>query len=156
VPSIEYSIEARYSNQVWEINVPLGCSQLADQTDVGDLVESFHRQHERLFAVRDDLSPVEIVNWCATSRERAHSGSIGRLAAESSGSKPRPGRSCFFPGYGSRETAVTGIHEVPLDRTFHGPVVIETPFTTIVIPPEDRYVKRSNGNLVVTPAGATR
>ncbi len=62
---IEFLTEARYLAQVWELETPLSFARFRDQADVDALVESFHKVHERVFAMRDVGSSVECVNWKA-------------------------------------------------------------------------------------------
>src|SRR5690606_18352633 len=63
---IEFFAEARYREQVWEIEVPLPIRRFRTQADLDALVESFDRTHEDLFAVQDAGSVIEIVSWTAT------------------------------------------------------------------------------------------
>lgn len=152
--SIEFRVEARYSNQVWEIDVPLRVESFSDERDVAALVERFHEDHERLFAVRDARSPVEIVNWCATARAKSRANWNGRLVQPAVAVGRRSRRECYFPGFGSCDTLAVRLEDVPQDAFVSGPAIVETPFTTIVIPPGDRFQRKLCGNLVVEPFGA--
>ena len=96
---IEFLTEARYLAQVWELETPLPFSRFGDQADVDGLVESFHKVHERVFAMRDVGSPVECVNWKARL--------VVKLAADVTGSAsvattvaptPSTTRPCYFGG----------------------------------------------------------
>ncbi|MCB1433570.1 MAG: hydantoinase/oxoprolinase family protein, partial [Alphaproteobacteria bacterium] len=60
---VQFWVEARYKAQVWELDTPVPSSSLASDADVAALAESFHQVHERVYAVRDEGSPVEFVNW---------------------------------------------------------------------------------------------
>ena len=62
---INFSVEARYQEQVWEIEVPLARPEFSSAEDVTALVESFHDTHDALFAVRDTASDVEVLTWVA-------------------------------------------------------------------------------------------
>ena len=62
---INFSVEARYQEQVWEIEVPLARPEFTSDADVAALVESFHDTHDALFAVRDTGSDVEVLTWVA-------------------------------------------------------------------------------------------
>ncbi|BCH12346.1 5-oxoprolinase (plasmid) [Mesorhizobium sp. 131-3-5] len=60
----EYSFFGRYAFQSWEIEVPVDISQ--PELAVGDvelLSSSFHRMHERIYAVKDESDTVEFVTW---------------------------------------------------------------------------------------------
>ena len=59
----EYFAEARYKSQVWELDTPLPVKRFRSPKDVAALVEAFHTVHDRVYAVRDEQSEVECVNW---------------------------------------------------------------------------------------------
>ena len=72
------SAEARYPHQVWELEVPLRGERSTARRRRA-LREDFHALHEEVFAIRDQDSAVEIVNWrarvrCRRSRRRRASG----------------------------------------------------------------------------------
>ena len=56
---IQYTVEARYHHQVWEIDVAVDIDRLLAEGGVKNLEERFHRAHEQIFAFRDPDSPVE-------------------------------------------------------------------------------------------------
>src|SRR5690606_397065 len=68
-----FSCEARYDQQLWEIDVDLGDrSRFADDGDVATLKRTFDQNHERLFAVQQPDEPIEIITWRGEARvERA-------------------------------------------------------------------------------------
>jgi N-methylhydantoinase A len=55
--------EARYKSQVWEFDTPLPVKRFRTAKDAAALVEAFHTVHDRVYAVRDEQSEVECVNW---------------------------------------------------------------------------------------------
>jgi N-methylhydantoinase A/oxoprolinase/acetone carboxylase beta subunit len=55
---LERSLDCRYVGQSYEIEVPYRKAQTLDQA----FLETFHRQHKRLYSYRHDRRPVEIVN----------------------------------------------------------------------------------------------
>ena len=50
---IDWSTEARYTDQAWEIEVPLRQGGFEDGRDVDAFVTDFHRMHQDIFAVSD-------------------------------------------------------------------------------------------------------
>ncbi|MEX0276998.1 MAG: hypothetical protein AB3N19_05705, partial [Ruegeria sp.] len=50
---MQLSVEARYSAQVWELEVPLAAGVPKTPDDVAALVEAFHGVHERVYSVAD-------------------------------------------------------------------------------------------------------
>ena len=69
--AIEYTAEARYPFQIWEIEVPLRTARFDSAADLERLVEDFHAMHQDIFAIADHGSPIEVVAWRANVRCRA-------------------------------------------------------------------------------------
>ena len=64
--TLEFTAEARYARQVWEIDVPLAGNALDSPTAVADFVAAFHERHEQIFAVRDQRSPIHLIGLRAS------------------------------------------------------------------------------------------
>jgi len=134
--SIEYFLEARYLFQVWELDVPIGIQRFRDQEDVDALVAAFHEVHERVFAVRDEDSQVECLNWKGRARIRLpHPPEIMSAIETSGDNAPVAHRSAYFGSIGRVETPI--YHGNALCRGAHisGPAIIEEPTTTLVVYP---------------------
>jgi N-methylhydantoinase A len=142
--------EARYENQVWEIDVPLPGEGLADADNIARFRTAFDRQHKLLFTVDDPRSAVEIVALRASVRCRlTDNGSFRLNGADAPLESGR--RRVSFPGHGPLDTPVRRLDLLPLGETFAGPAILESPFTTVVIDPAARYVRQPSGSLVVLP-----
>lgn len=131
-------VEARYAGQIWELEIALRGSRIPDADALAALVEDFHREHERVFAVRDPDNPLECIQWRARIAARLPRGTQQadpRRRAQPL--RPRARREAFF-GLLRAEAVVAEIHFgedlVPGDM-LTGPAVIEEPTTTIVIYP---------------------
>ncbi len=134
--TIEYFVEARYRAQVWELDTALSKPHLDDDADVAELIEAFHQTHDRVYAVRDDESPVECVNW------------KGRISIRPFEPPPSPDpsdathapdaattRDCYF-GDGVRvPTPIYRGADLTAGAAVSGPAIIEEPTTTIVVYP---------------------
>jgi N-methylhydantoinase A len=133
---IEFYAEARYLAQVWELDTPVACRRFASGADVAELKKTFDDLHERVFAVRDEDSPVEIINW------------KGRLVVElAKKMEPTPatpafpaadpGRSrlCFFGGNEGVQTPIFKPGDLKLGMRIEGPAIVEEPTTTLVVYP---------------------
>lgn len=134
---IGFSVEARYPNQVWEIDVPLDVSRFNTPRDVRHLCERFHATHRALFGFDDPHSDVEVVTWCATISWAADSRAGGalRLHGEPRRSHARS-RAAWFAGHsGPVATPVMDLGDLAQDTDFSGPALIESRFTTIVVQP---------------------
>lgn len=85
--TIEFFAEARYPDQVWEIEVPLAARRFESDGDVAALIEEFHKVHEDLFAINDPGSGIEVVGWTASVKcqlKESESGSLTRADADTS------------------------------------------------------------------------
>lgn len=148
---IEFSVEARYPHQVWEVTVPLRGARFRERADLERLVEDLHATHQDLFAVSDRNSPVEFVTWrarveCQLPRENAV-----RVVPSRTGRSSRRWRCAHFRGVGAVETAIQDIESMTLGEILTGPVVIESHFTTVVIDPGAVVEWTVEGSLLITP-----
>ncbi|MEE9279257.1 MAG: hydantoinase/oxoprolinase family protein [Myxococcota bacterium] len=135
----DFSVEARYPHQVWELEVSLARPRFDGPADIDALVEAFHAVHERVFAVTEPGQQVECVDWKVRLTAALPHPPLERVRRSASGPpKARTQRSAFF--------AETGRVEVPRYRgedlapgvLLEGPSVIEEPNTTVVVYPGSR------------------
>jgi N-methylhydantoinase A len=153
--AIDLVAEARYRDQVWEIEVPLPRRRFDSAGDLAALVESFHRAHEELFAVRDPASVVEFVSWTATVR--------CRLRENDNASQVAPGddvvrddvRPVYFAGEGWLTTPVRRFDTIAYGEKLQGPAIVESTFTSIVLDPGAIAERRTSGSLSITPDAAS-
>ena len=151
--SIEFSVEARYPHQVWEIEVPLEKGRFDGGDDVERLVADLHDLHEEMFAVADRDSHIEAVTWRARARC-----AIGRLVGARAiepvaGGESRWTRAAYFPSAGSVEAQVLRLQAMAVGERVEGPAIVESSFTTVVIDPGASVVHSANGNLIVELTG---
>jgi N-methylhydantoinase A len=149
--NIELSVEARYPDQVWEIEVPLGTNRFDTSADVRALEAAFHRSHEELFSIRDDKSPVEVVNWCATVSAKVRDHANLRMIETDA---PWRGAVCrsrqvYFPETGVVSAVVHRFGALQSGATVQGPAMVESPFTTVVLPPRSRATRTAAGSLSI-------
>ena len=150
---INFSVEARYQEQVWEIEVPLARPEFSSDEDVTALVESFHDTHDALFAVRDTGSDVEVLTWVARV-------SCSLQDADTIKPPSAPGRSgaggtrkAYFPDLGTVDTPVCQIGDLETGRRYGGPMLVESPVTTAVIDSGAEVALSANGSLLIYPKG---
>ena len=147
---IELVVEARYRAQVWELDTRLPTNRLGGPADVLALAEAFHQAHERVYAVRDEGSPVEFVNW------------KGRLSISLFAPPPPPNvvatphspgpdawRPCYFSETGRASTAIFRGAALRAGARIAGPAVIEEPTTTIVVYPGLSAELSAAGNYIL-------
>jgi N-methylhydantoinase A len=145
---IDWSCEARYIEQAWEIDVPLSIEKFSSDADVKALEHAFHNMHQDKFAVSDPGAPIETVTWNAEIRCRISSGEPGRLHADDRGLS-LPSRSVRFLGSGFVETPVYRFEAIAEGARIEGPAMIESDFTSVVIDPGSTARRDALGNLVI-------
>lgn len=151
--TIDFSVEARYPHQVWELEVPLQGSRIRDPGELDRVRRDFHAVHRDVFAIADEGSPIELQSWHARAR--------CRLAEPAS---PRaewvdvaPGRrNVFLPDHGELTVPVLRLEAVPVDEVLDGPAIVETATTTVVVDPGAAFGRRASGTLHVAPTGRDR
>jgi N-methylhydantoinase A len=147
---IEYTVEARYASQVWEIEVPLIDSTFANSEQLAKLVEDFHATHEQIFAIRDPGSVIEFVGWTATARCRVSASDRGRL--QTSGGRSVSGtRTIYFVGVGEVDAVLYDFETMDSSVVHRGPAIIESPFTTVVADAETTFQRTATGSLLMQP-----
>lgn len=144
-----FAIEARYAQQVWEIDVTLPFDRIGGADDVDRLEEAFHMAHEAIFGFRDPASAVEIIGWSARASYRTGPTEIGRVRSVRAVSGERTSRHASFPGHGAVPTAILPFEAMAVEARHAGPAVVETPFSSIVIDPDCHFYRQDNGSLVI-------
>ena len=147
--SIEFSVEARYAGQVWEIEVPLATTIFKDREDLFTLVNDFHAVHEEIFAINDPNSIVEMVGWTATVSCRLRK-KVGSRLQEMTTKTIAESRNVHFEG-AEVTTPIYSLQSIPVGMETAGPAIIETPFTTIVIDPHSRFSRSEHGSVIIAP-----
>ena len=148
---IEFTAEARYPSQIWEIEVPLRGNRFTSDQDVADLRDDFHTTHENLFAIADNKSEVEIVGWRASVRCRLRDG-VQWTVREAAGDVDVPkSRQAYFSDGGLVEARVLRFEDMERGSEVAGPAIIESSFTTVVIDPGASAVRSASGSLVINP-----
>lgn len=141
--------EARCPQQIWELEVPLRASRFGSAADVDAFVEDFHGVHETVLGIADPGSPVEVVGWGARVRCPLRR-SAGLLTARAEDTTPaRPERLAYVEGVGMVPTPVRALGALGDGEVVEGPLLIESAFTTAVIPKGASARRTPAGSLVV-------
>jgi N-methylhydantoinase A len=152
--STEFFVDARYEEQVWEIEVKLAGGRFEDDADVEALRASFHDLHHRLFTVSQPGKEIECLQWTgrlSAPRERvglSRDASTGRVAAIAGE------RTLAFSGTGHVSASVFHGPELRAGDVVAGPAVIEEPTSTIVLDPESRARVTPFSNYLIDVEGA--
>lgn len=147
---IEYFVEARYPQQIWEIDVPVAKGVFDSPDDVHDLMNAFHEVHEGIFEICDPESDVEFVTWRAKISCQIRDRIIDTLytGAENT-SKKSTYRPVYFEMSGWTETEVFSFENINPGKTIIGPAVVESSFTTVIIEPGSKAFRDATGTLII-------
>lgn len=149
---VRFSVEARYVQQAWDIETELPDGAAIDAAGVARLVEAFHRTHEELFAVSDPDSAVEFLTWSARVACRLRPDADDAPALASGAPQPASRRRAYFAGHGWCDAAVRAFGD--LAEPVAGPAIVESAFTTVVVPPGAIARGSESGGIVITPGTA--
>ncbi|MDQ2622743.1 MAG: hypothetical protein M3Y45_06860, partial [Actinomycetota bacterium] len=117
-----------------------------NDTQVDELVESFHAHHERVFAVSEPGQTVEMVHFVGRLTAEPTKPPRGASRPDRTDGPPEPRmRRAYFRDHGELEVEVRPGAGIDPGATLDGPLLVTEPTTTIVVPPEWR--------IEVTPAG---
>lgn len=153
--TIEFFAEARYPEQVWEIEVPLASHRFESDADVEALVQEFHKVHEDIFAINDPDSGVEVVGWTASVKCRLREGESGSLAVRELKTSVDGTRKVYFSGHGHVDATVRRFEAMKEGEVLNGPAIIESPFTTVVVDPGATAERRASGSVSIAPGKAS-
>lgn len=137
---VEHFVDARYAYQVWQLEVPLPAARFTGNGDLASLSAAFDAVHERVFAVAESGGRIECLTWKARLRAPIGQAVVERLGAEhasgapTAAAVPRVSTPAFFGGAWQPTPRFTGGTLAP-GWSADGPVIIEEPTTTLVVPP---------------------
>ncbi|KIL11743.1 hydantoinase/oxoprolinase family protein [Bacillus safensis] len=152
--SILLLADARYQGQAFEIELPLSINWLKQEQDIHQLIEAFHKLHQRQYGHRDDQARIEFTHL----RVRV----IGETPPlpfspvhESSGQslKPNEYRRIFIEEK-EYKASVYNRDTLSVGSIINGPAVIEQDDTTTLILPNWTGSIDPSGNLVISKEAA--
>lgn len=125
-------ISMRYQGQWRSLAVPIGSGQGA----LEEAIQTFHQEHEREFAFRQDDQPVEIYQLQLSAIGKTPKPSFApekKLLADPG--QPESMRPVYFGSDGWVQTPVYDRSSLPAGTTFVGPAIIDQLDSTTVVPP---------------------
>jgi N-methylhydantoinase A len=148
----EFSVEARYRFQVWDLEVPLAAPAGADRPliDPTQIEAGFHRVHERTFGVREEGQTVECVAWRGRGKVALAPPRTRLLPAADGPARPRTTAPAYFAELGTVPTPRFDGTLLGLGAIVDGPAIVELPATTIVVYPGCRARATEHGHLLIT------
>lgn len=147
---IRYLVEARYPSQVYELDLPLSSINFTGEEDTERLCADFHRLHEEIFSICDPTSHVEIMGWRAQVTCQLNRRDLPGLTHRPT--EERGARLAYFGEEGLVETRVVDFESFPKDFLLHGPAIIESALTTVVVPPGTWAERTETGGIALRSA----
>ena len=145
---IEFLMEGRYPHQVWEIEVPLESHHFESRDQVTQLVEAFHATHKEMFAIADLDSAVEMLLW--KGRAQCVLWDPAGVEVKVPGLERLPTkRRVYFADWGVHEAIVAPWNTLEPGAKLHGPAIVESAYTTVVIDPGAVAQRSSHGDLSI-------
>ncbi len=139
---------------MWEIEVPLPVARFDGPEDVAALEQAFHAVHEELFAFSDPDSAIEIVAWRAQVRCRLRAATDVSTPVDPEAATADRVREAYFSGSGTLATPVRRFAGLAVGERFAGPLIVESPVTTVVVPPGAAVQRLPSGSLLLDPGRA--
>ena len=144
---IQYTVQACYRGQVWQLTLPIARGSIADQCALDLIVERFHQLHEHHYFVRSN-DPVEFLEWNVLAIGLRPDDPVKHRAGLQRRTEPKADRSVYMRELGgSAEIPVYDFTSITKGKPLLGPAIIEEPLTAIVLYPDSRAVLGENGNI---------
>ena len=144
---IDFFIEAKLTDQVWEIEVPITLNKKFSINK--ELIKKeFNKKYISLFEVVDLDSEIEIIQWnakisCKTSRTNL------LMERESIKRSKLNYRNVYIKNEGFKKIKILNFNQLIYDKIYKGPNVIETPFTSIFIDRSSEIKLNKNNSLEI-------
>jgi N-methylhydantoinase A len=142
--------QMRYVGQGFEIHVELPDGAI-DASYPGKVIEAFRQAYLRKNKFVDEQGIVEGVDWTLVATHARHGNVDIRMAESGAGrSAPVVMRKAWFPEAGGfTDTRVLDRAALSGAAPFAGPVIIDDPYCTIVVPPGDTVHMNDAGHIII-------
>ena len=137
-------------HQSFELTCPLGEGPLTTSR-LEELIETFHREHRRLYTYDLPTAPVELVNLRVTAIGQLPQRALTALSPD--GADPTSAlagrRRAYFGDRGFVEAACYGRDRLRPGMTFEGPAIVDQDDATVLVGPAFRARVDTTGTLVL-------
>lgn len=147
--NLTVSLDLRYVGQSSELTVPV-CGIIETEETRTSIIREFGDMYERAFGYRSD-EPLELVNVRVRARgQSGHRLDFSRIRVDTSALSGQSGRrnASFGPDSPMLDTTLVPRSDMTEERR-HGPLIIESYDTTIVIPPGADARADAVGNIII-------
>src|SRR5262249_17344557 len=126
--NVEYFVEARYPYQVWELEIALARSRFQGQEDLKRMLDAFHDEHERDFAVKEPEQQIECVYWRGRLTALLDAPPLKREEIRTHiKPQPRSVNRAHFSGTGGIDTPRYFGKQLSPGMVIEGPAIIDEP-----------------------------
>lgn len=146
---LQRTIDMMYQGQ-WR---SLAVSVPSPLTDIGTLVDAFHREHEREYNFRRDETPVGIFRINLKAVGTVPKADLAVQEATGVTPTPRETRDVWFDPNTSVPTPVFDRETLPSGLELPGPAVVEQLDSTVLIPPGSTATVDKHMNLIIQVEG---
>lgn len=155
--TIQTEISMRYARQVHEIRTPIEYEDAPTESDIEETIDRFEERYEQRYGAGSKYKKegIELTGF--------HVRGIGHLpdpelgidtTVETQDARIDTKEIHFAAADGRTETPIYDFTALPVEKQLHGPAVIVTPVTTIVVNPGDVAELDSHRNLTIDIEGA--
>ena len=144
--------DAKYPAQIHELTIPINSSGDLTEQSIGEMEETFHDLHERMFTYSVRESPVDLFHWRVVAHRKVDSPETPEYSAasQSIAVAKKAARKVYFGDIDDyRETDIYDGDLLERGMTVAGPAVVEQTNTTIVVFPGQKLAVNEYGDFVL-------
>jgi N-methylhydantoinase A len=113
----------------------LAVSAPAPMVSMEEMIDAFHREHEREYNFRRDDAPVGVFRLNLKAVGVVPKAEVARAESTGGEVKPHTHRAVWFAGLGGAKTPIYWRSDLPAGCALKGPAIIEQLDSTTVVPP---------------------
>ena len=132
---MHYSADMRYLDQIYEVTVPLPDPSLPDREFLSQWASNFHQRYEELYSYSQQDQEVRLITLRVTAMGRLPRIAQPDRAADTGAAGPVGSRRVFLGEW--QEAPAYDIDALPQGAEIHGPAILESDFTTVLVWPGD-------------------
>jgi len=140
--------DLRYPRQAYELTVPMAAGPVTRET-LGRLARDFHERHRATYGHASPDEVVQCVNLRVSAVGRLKPLDLSRAPAAPASAVALPAREAYFGETGPVRCEVLAREAFEPGVARPGPVIVESPDTTVVVPPAWRLSVEAGGLLAL-------
>ncbi len=144
----ERSVDARYAGQSYELDVPVAGA--VDAAAIGAMAEAFHGRHAQTYGHDNRAEPVQFVSLRLAAIGVIPPLTVRQHPAAAGTTSTKPARPVWFRQTGAVEAQVHDRARLAEGVVIHGPAVIESLESTILVPPGWQARMDGDGFILMT------